>query len=310
MTWGDIKLATIQKMFSSYGSTIKNDQSTMDYLAAMPYAANEAIYMLATAGKFLVKNFSIAVQPIDNLLTKTESDTIHSKVNGELTFEVENCHSIYFEVTGRCTLSIIVGELEVATNDFDSLNAYIPYRKIIENTTDKVTLVFSSTKPYAVKNVAMYEAIYDIDSEVPEYAERIRYSVPDILSQTEEGNDFYSINSIYFEGEEERYIKTSDVYQEGDKVLVFDRDIPGNYVIYYNALPVEIVEGTPDDYVLPLDKEVEALLPLYMASQIYKEDDIAIATQYRNEFEVGFERLKNSVPSGVAEKLTSESGWI
>ena len=305
MTWADIKLATIQKMFSAVGSTIPSDDSNRDYVAAMPYAANEGILMLSTAGKFLVKSFSIAIQPIKNLLPYNDSDNIHSIISGDKTFEAENCQSFYFEVTGRCTLTITVGELISEPIEFDSLHAYVPYKQIVENGDhEKVTLTFSSTKPYAIKNVAMYEAVYDEDSEVPDYAERIRYKVTDLVE------DFYSINSIYFEGEEEKYIKTSDVYQEGDKTLVFDRETEGNYVIYYNALPVTITIATEDEYELPLDREVEALLPLYMASQLYKEDDIAIATQYRNEFEVAFERLKNSVSSSMAEKVTSESGWI
>lgn len=305
MTWADIKLATIQKMFSAVGSTIPADDSNRDYVAAMPYAANEAILLLSTAGKFLVKSFSIAIQPIKNLLTTRESDEIHSLVNGDIEFKAEKCHSIYFEVTGRCFLTITVGEVESEPIEFDSLNTYVPYKQIIENIDDEiVTLLFTSEKPYAIKNIAMYEAKYDEDTEIPDYGERIRYKVSDLVE------DFHSINSIYFEGEEEKYIKTSDVYQEGDKTLVFDRETEGNYVIYYNALPVTITVGTEDDYELPLDREVEALVPLYMASELYKEDDIAIATQYRNEFEVAFERLANSVPSGTAEKVTSESGWI
>lgn len=37
--------------------------------------------------------------------------------------------------------------------------------------------------------------------------------------------------------------------------------------------------------------DVCVLLPLYMASQLYKDDDISIATTYRNEFELGLEEL-------------------
>ena len=305
MTWADIKLATIQKMFSAVGSTIPSDDSNRDYVAAMPYAANEAILMISTAGKFLVKSFSIAIQPIKNLLTTNDSDVIHSIISGDKEFEAENCNSFYFEVTGRCTINIAVGDLIIDTIEIDSLNAYTAHKQIVENLYgEKVKLLFTSEKPYAIKNVAMYEAKYDEDSEVPDYAEKIRFKVTDLVE------DFYSINSIYFEGEVEKYIKTSDVYQEGDKTLVFDRETEGNYVIYYNALPVTITIATEDDYELPLDREVAALLPLYMASELYKEDDIAIATQYRNEFEVAYERLKNSAPSGTAEKVISESGWI
>ena len=107
-----------------------------------------------------------------------------------------------------------------------------------------------------------------------------------------------------------RYIKTDEVYQEGDKVLALDREVPGNYIVYYNALPPTITSGTEDSYELSLDREVAAILPLYMASQLYKEDDISIATQYRNEFEVAFERLQSTAINGKAEEIKSESGWI
>ncbi len=68
---------------------------------------------------------------------------------------------------------------------------------------------------------------------------------------------------------------------------------------------------TPDDYELPLYPEVAALLPLYIASQIYKDDEIGVATQYRNEFEVGREALMGAGTRGVqgGEEWHSDRGW-
>ena len=43
MTWKDVKLATLQKMFSADGGTLVEDETTKDYLAGMPQAANEAL---------------------------------------------------------------------------------------------------------------------------------------------------------------------------------------------------------------------------------------------------------------------------
>lgn len=304
MTWKDIKLATIQKMFSANGTTIPADDSTRDYLAAMPYAANEGILMMATAGKFVIKSFSISINPIKNLLATIVSGHIHSMVSGDLVYEAENAHSFYYEVTGRCTVTITIDDTDVYEQVVDSVNAYVTYKGKIPNTENAlVTIKFSSDYPYAIKNVALYEAKYQDDTEVPAFAEKVRFYIPDIVE------DFHSINSIYFEGNNPRYIKTDDVYKEGDKVLAFDRETPGNYIIYYNALPVTITVATEDDYELPLDREVAAILPLYMASQLFKEDDISIATQYRNEFEVAFERLQNAAEQGKTEKVESESGW-
>lgn len=309
MTWKELKLATLQKMFSADGSSIPQDDSTKDYIAAMPYAANEGILMMATAGKFLVKSISISVNPIPNVLGSIVGGHIHNKVKGELTYKYDDVHSYYFEVTGKCTCSIFIedSQLPVETIDIDSIGKYTDYRNIIPNIENKaVTIVFNSAYPYTIKNIALYQAVFDYAEDIPAYAERIRYTMTDLV------DDFHTINSIYFEGDANtsRYIKTDDVFQEGDKVLALDSDTIGNYIVYYNALPTELSTVTDDDYVLPLDREVAALLPLYMASQLYKDDDIAIATQYRNEFEVGFERLQASIPNGKAEAITIESGWI
>ena len=48
MTWREIKLATLQKMFSADGSTLVEDETTKDYLAGMPQTANEALALLCT----------------------------------------------------------------------------------------------------------------------------------------------------------------------------------------------------------------------------------------------------------------------
>lgn len=305
MKWKDIKLATIQKMFSADGTSIPSDDSTRDYLAAMPYAANEGILMLSTAGKFLVKNFSIAVNPIKNLLKEYNATVIHSLVSGEMSFEADGVKSYCFEVTGKCTANVILDEIAVETYEIDNINKYELIKGIVENPEGhKIIIAFESEYPYAVKNVAMYEAKFDDSANVPMFAEKLRYKVSDFVE------DFHSVNSIYFEGEHPQYIKTDEVFQEGDKVLVLDSNVAGNYIIYYNALPVEITSSTDDEYDLPLDREVAALLPLYMASEIYKDDDLSTATSYRNEFEVGFDRLQNAQPSGIAERVTSESGWI
>ena len=72
-----------------------------------------------------------------------------------------------------------------------------------------------------------------------------------------------------------------------------------------------ITSETLDSYEFDLPDDMMLLIPLYIASELYKEDDLAISTSYRNEFEVELSRLSdeaNKAPS--SEKFTSESGWI
>lgn len=192
MTWKDIKLATLQKMYSADGNEIPEDAA--DYVAAMPYAANEALAMLATAGRYLIKATTIT----------------HDGTNK--TYDLKTLTGDYYDI----------------------------YRIVYEN--------------------------------------NVRY------------------------GEYFNYVLENGT-------LIF-RGVPaGTYRVYYKAYPAEITADTADTYVLPLPMEVAVLIPLYMASQLYKDDDLAVSTTLRNEFEVGFERLSKYVSDGPSE-FTSESGWI
>ena len=42
-------------------------------------------------------------------------------------------------------------------------------------------------------------------------------------------------------------------------------------------------------------EEACIILPLYMASQLYKDDDITLATTYRNEFETELAELTTNI---------------
>ncbi len=53
----------------------------------------------------------------------------------------------------------------------------------------------------------------------------------------------------------------------------------------YYAYPQTITENTTDDTAILLDPDGSVLLALYIASELFKEDDIGLATQWRNEFE-------------------------
>lgn len=198
MTWYDVKLAALQKMFASDGTDISNpDEATKEYLNAMPHAANEAIEMLCTAGRYLRKSYTT------------------SKDKGEaLTVNLE------YEVPDYWRM----GNMEVY--------------KLMDDT------------PEPVDGVALY----------------------------------------------------------GGKYLVFPAEYEGDFEFFYDAKPTTITLSTPDSKKIDLPDDAVVLLPLYIASQLYKDDDNAIATMYRNEFETAFERLTN--PRTVTrEKFSSNTGW-
>lgn len=301
-TWKDIKLATLQKMFAADGDQIVTDESTKDYIAGMPYVANEGLDRLATAGKFIVKSLNLAHLPAKNLLQD------NSISDGNSVFSADNGHSYYFQYSGIGTAVISGGDSDV-TISIDSYGKFSEFKGNYANSgNNKITITFSSAYPSKVKNIAIYADTFPTVNGVdvvPEYGKYVKYDLKELAPS------FYSVfgNSLVYEGENATtYLNTTDYYKESDHILVLPKDKPGMYTVYYNAYPEQITAETDDDYVMEIDKEVAELLPMYMASQLYMDDDLAIATSYRNYFEVGLESLINSSANPGKEKFTSE--WV
>ena len=197
MTWKDIKLATLQKMFSADGSNLVEDETTKDYLAGMPQTANEALALLCTSNKYLRKS------------------ALLEKPQGPAKFTMKD-----------------------QTEDF---------------------WIFGTPEVYRRENGLPYKT----------YA----YSIV-------AGRD-----------------------------ILFPAEEAGQYEVFYNAWPPQLTSRTLDDYELPLAPDVAVLLPLYMASQLYKDDDITLATMYRNEFEVAFSLLQRADSGEVGGEFTCATGW-
>lgn len=303
-TWKDIKLATLQKMYAADGNEIVEDESTKDYIAGMPYAANEGLQRLSTAGKFIVKAISINHMPSKNLVPEQTAVALND--GRSFTFSADGVKSFYFQYSGIGKAYITGGDEETEIS-IDSYGSFTEIRGNYPNVSDgKVTIRFESDYPATVKNLAMYDATFPEDengAKVPEYGRYIKYDLKELAT------DFYNLfdNSINYE-DGNIYLNTTDYYRESDHILILPSNRPGMYTIYYHAYPVQITEETEDDYVLPIDPDVAVLLPLYMASQLYMDDDLAIATTLRNQFEVGLDSLVNTSHYSGKEKFTSE--WV
>lgn len=193
MTWGDIQLAVLHKLFVSDGQTVLVNDSTSPYIAAMPLAANEGLMLLAACGKYIPK-----------------------------TIETETAEGI----------------------------------------TD--------------------------------------------LSLKELAENFLSLreNEVFLNG------RHTDGYTliGGERMLLYGI---GKWIIGYNAYPQKITQATDKDYVLDVPEDAAVLLPLYIAAELYKDEDPQTAAIYRNEFEAGREALlyRDTAKSGHM-CFESVSKWI
>ena len=95
----------------------------------------------------------------------------------------------------------------------------------------------------------------------------------------------------------------------GQSVLQLPKGVSGTVRVFYDAVPEHITEYTNDAEELPLSDDCNVLIPLYLAGELYKDDDIGMATAYMNEFESRLSSLP-ATESGVrGGSFTSLTGW-
>ena len=196
MTWGETKLAALQKMFAAEGDEVREDESTREYMLAMPHAACEGMLLLCES------------RPLRRCVT--------------IVRETGASPSCY--------------DLEQLTDDFCAADG---------------------------------AEVYFADSREP---------VP-------------------------------GAWVSAGSWLHIPQAAVGSLEAWYTAYPPRLTADTPDDEELPLAPDAATLLPLYIASELYKDDDNAIATMYRNEFELARETLRPRGGGEQREAWQSVSGW-
>lgn len=124
--------------------------------------------------------------------------------------------------------------------------------------------------------------------------------------------DLYELkaNGIYLEDSDTGRLATCHNFRqvESDFLFLNGRE-RGTYRLFYYAYPFKVTADTTDATDLQIDDDVASLVPLYMASQLYKEDEPGIAASYRNEFEIGRDKMVKERNSSTSAKFVSTTGW-
>lgn len=85
-----------------------------------------------------------------------------------------------------------------------------------------------------------------------------------------------------------------DWYVEGDNVLVVRdwREPKEIITIYYESHHDLLTSRTKNNYTFDIDNQLISLIPLYIAGELYKDDDVQLSTIYMNEFMTSISNLK------------------
>ena len=90
--------------------------------------------------------------------------------------------------------------------------------------------------------------------------------------------------------------KKPNYYFEGDNVLVVNNwsESDETFTIYYESYHDIIKTSTSASASINVDRELIPLIPLYIAGELYKDDDVQQSTIWMNEFETALSEVKSN----------------
>lgn len=275
MTYNEIKLATLQKMFHDVTDTVPTIV-TKPYLEKMAYVCNCAIQRITASGFGERKFYEIILTVPCNLLGEKGDHYKLKRITEEQKYVASRGKSYFFEINGIGKVEIFVGDSLVKTVENTDSDSFKKVKGIISNDYNKpVTLKFCAGNAYLVKNVAVYDESYSLDSDVYEISEMAVYDMSKLA------DDFYK-----FDSETDIVADSGDSYGFlGEKCFCVSGLKSGVWKIPYIAYPQIITDETPENEIIKLPKDVCGIIPYYIASELYLEDDSGLCVGWRNKFE-------------------------
>jgi len=276
MTYNDIKLATLQKMFHDV-TTTEPTMVTKPYLDKMAYVLNCAIQRITASGFGERKYVEIISAVPKNMLGDSASFYKVKRVSGQESYKAPNGKSWFFEVCGKGTVRIYVGDELIKTVENTDETVFSKYKGNLSNDAKlPVTLNFSGDATFLRKNIAVYSDTFSSDKEVYEISEMKFF---DMESVTSDFFKFDSENSVICDGENKAYGFM------GEKTFCINGLISGVFKVPYIAYPQIITQETDGNEAIRLPENLCGIIPYYMASELYLEDDSGLCVGWRNKFE-------------------------
>ena len=120
-------------------------------------------------------------------------------------------------------------------------------------------------------------------------------------------------NYLYTEVIQHTYIKRDNLlFEEQDGKLYIDkRFIDRNNLtltIKYRIIPERFTTTTPWNTLIDLPYNICSIVPLYLASELYKDDDISMSTAYRNQFETELDYISSQMVDSLGVEHSRDVG--
>lgn len=156
-------------------------------------------------------------------------------------------------------------------------------------------------------------ALYDIARALPDIR---KYTV---LQEERETAYEYDLRELTREDGKVTFMRFADKYANSSipctilpdgHTLWVDGMFEGEFNVYYHAAPKEFTNNTPDDYIPELPPGAVNLIPICMASSLFKDDDASISSMLWNEYAQRLEALWSDTARAGNAQYVCTTGWL
>lgn len=132
----------------------------------------------------------------------------------------------------------------------------------------------------AINYIINLEPIIRVE-ELEKTSENDKYDLKEIISDYKKFHDINSEYSVIWTMLTKNIIRINGWTQ-------------GNIDIYYEAYPKKITNDTIPTTKIDLEESFARIIPLYIAGELYKDDDLTLSTMYMNEFMTNLSTMVNN----------------
>ena len=293
MTLKDVTDVSLQliNQYSIAGTPVSSGYNNQqDYLLRIPLLVNDAQNYIATTARKIFAEYVFVQNPTKNLL---DGDMYKQRLHTDqdIVFTASVAKAYYFEVSGPASVKVEAnGSLVRQIDVTPTTRGFLAYRGITSQAAT-ITITFTGTKPYSIRNIAIYAETYATEAEVPAYVRFNEYTMPD---------DFFQLCGRGIPVNTDTGFVLSREYKwRGRKTLIVDASATGEWKVDYYRYPTKIEQGTSLTTELDNVPEAQMCIPYYVASHLVYQDDPERSRQLRNEFEVRLSRIQDEIQTEV-----------
>jgi len=181
---------------------------------------------------------------------------------------------------GTCTIAINGGMVRTITNTVKK--QFTAYKgNTGSNSTDIVTITFSGSYPYNIRNLAMFAYAFPLDVDVPDYTPFVEYDMP---------SDFMSFDNIINKTDPEVYEAYIAYKWENNKKIILGYYDKGSFDIHYFAYPATISPTDDDSTLMSIEDKAIDLVVLQAAIMATAADNAGLSSWLRSIFS---EKIQN-----------------